>query len=119
MAYVTPDLVDVGAAVKELSTLVPEYMVPEIVIPMKDLPSLPNGKVNRRGLPEPDFSATAQADYLPPRNSIEEEIQYAWHEVGSLLHHSPNGTSSIKTLRMNSQLYGNVRLATSACAVAE
>ena len=77
----TPDLVDIPAAVRELSSLVPEYMVPEIIIPLKDLPSLPNGKVNRRGLPEPDFSATAQVDYLPPRNSIEEEIQYAWHEV--------------------------------------
>lgn len=81
VAYVTPDLVDIPAAVRELSSLVPEYMVPEIIIPLKDLPSLPNGKVNRRGLPEPDFSATAQTDYLPPRNSIEEEIQYAWHEV--------------------------------------
>ena len=81
MAYVTPDLVDIPAAVRELSSLVPEYMVPEIIIPLKDLPSLPNGKVNRRGLPEPDFSATAQVDYNPPRNSIEEEIQYAWHEV--------------------------------------
>lgn len=74
-------MVDVPAAVRALSALVPEYMVPEIIMPLKALPSLPNGKVNRRALPEPDFSATAQIDYIPPRNGLEEEIQYAWHEV--------------------------------------
>ena len=68
----TPDIVDIPAAVRELSQNVPEYMVPEIIIPLKELPSLPNGKVNRRGLPEPDFSATAQTDYTAPRNGIEE-----------------------------------------------
>ena len=83
VAYVTPDLIDQAEVIRELSQMVPEYMVPEVMVPMAALPSLPNGKINRRGLPEPDFSQTAQHDYVAPQNSIEEEIQDAWHEVGS------------------------------------
>ena len=81
VSYVTPEVVDIPAVVRELSQNVPEYMVPEIIMPLRALPTLPNGKVNRRGLPEPDFSTTAQVDYMAPRNDIEEEIQDAWHEV--------------------------------------
>ena len=81
VSYVTPEVVDIPAVVRELSQNVPEYMVPEIIMPLRALPTLPNGKVNRRGLPEPDFSTTAQVDYMGPRNDIEEEIQETWHEV--------------------------------------
>lgn len=81
VAYVTPDLIDQDEVIRELSQMVPDYMVPEVMVPMAALPSLPNGKINRRGLPEPDFSQTAKQDYVAPHNAIEEEIQDAWHEV--------------------------------------
>lgn len=85
MAYVTPDLIDQDEVIRELSSMVPEYMVPEVMVPMAALPSLPNGKINRRGLPEPDFTIAAKHDYIAPRNAIEEEIQDAWHEVRNAL----------------------------------
>ena len=59
------------------------YMVPEMVVPMDELPRLPNGKINRRGLPEPDFSNRDQSDYAEPKGEAEEKVQEIWQEVGT------------------------------------
>ena len=56
-------------------------MVPEIIVPMAQLPALPNGKVNRKGLPPPDFTHVARRKYVGPHNLNEEHIQEIWHEV--------------------------------------
>jgi len=56
-----------------LSAALPAYMVPAAFVTVSSIPRLPNGKVNRRGLPEPDFSRglkTRQA----PRNKTEESL---------------------------------------------
>ena len=58
-----------------------DYMVPELIIPMAHLPALPNGKVNRKGLPAPDFTHVARRKYVGPHNLNEEHIQDIWHEV--------------------------------------
>lgn len=51
VAYVTPEGIDTTAAVKHLSACCPEYMVPSHFVTMNQLPSLPNGKINRCALP--------------------------------------------------------------------
>ena len=56
-------------------------MVPEIVMPLHELPRLPNGKINRRGLPEPDFSNRDQSDFVEPKGEAEKRIQEIWQEV--------------------------------------
>ena len=59
--------------------------VPEVVLPLGSLPLLPNGKVNRRGLPEVDFSRQGGGnDYQAPDDDTEARIQAIWHEVGTL-----------------------------------
>lgn len=58
-------------------------MVPEIVMPLDELPRLPNGKINRRGLPEPDFSNRDQSDFAEPKGEAEQRIQEIWQEVRS------------------------------------
>ena len=58
-----------------------EYMVPDIIMPLEELPRLPNGKINRRALPEPDFQQRQQQDYSTPSNEVEQRIQQIWQEV--------------------------------------
>ena len=88
VAYVTPEDADVDAAVEDMKQNVPEYMVPEVITKLAALPLLPNGKVNRRGLPEPKFGEAPSAQaYVAPRSRVEERIQATWHEVRSAGRH--------------------------------
>ena len=56
------------------------YMVPAFYIKMDALPLNPNGKLDRKNLPEPDISVF-KAEYAAPENKIEEAICNAIEEV--------------------------------------
>ena len=58
-----------------------EYMVPDTVVPMDEIPRLPNGKVNRRGLPEPDFQLQRRENHEAASNDVETRVQQIWQEV--------------------------------------
>jgi amino acid adenylation domain-containing protein len=52
---------DAGAARAALRTRLPEYMIPNLFIPLERLPLTPNGKVDRKMLPKPAGSADGEA----------------------------------------------------------
>ncbi len=60
--------------------LLPRYMVPSGFVLMNKLPLSPNGKVDRKALPDPDLSAE-QAAYQPPRNDTEKQLCEIWQEI--------------------------------------
>ncbi|MDI3412172.1 condensation domain-containing protein [Bacillus sonorensis] len=62
-----------------LSRMLPGYMVPPYMIEMDALPLTLNGKLNRKALPEPDFTSTQS--YVPPRNDLEEQLAIIWQDV--------------------------------------
>ena len=78
VAYVVPEgaaRLDRDAVAAQLGAALPDYMVPGHFVAMEELPSLPTGKVNRQGLPNP-FAAggrTSPFERSAP-NSIEREI---------------------------------------------
>ncbi|WP_394833990.1 non-ribosomal peptide synthase/polyketide synthase [Pendulispora rubella] len=57
----------------------PSYMVPSAFVVVDALPLLPNGKVNRRALPEPDVTDTDA--YVAPRTVLEATLQTIWQAV--------------------------------------
>ncbi|MBR0092560.1 MAG: AMP-binding protein [Lachnospiraceae bacterium] len=69
--YYTDDItVDASEAGKRLSKKLPAYMVPSHFIKLSEIPLNPNGKLSRKDLPRPDFSARSKA-YVPPENETE------------------------------------------------
>ncbi|TVT07732.1 amino acid adenylation domain-containing protein [Amycolatopsis bartoniae] len=57
VAYVSPGDVDPRALREDLASRLPQYMVPAAVVPLDALPLTAHGKIDRRALPDPDFSA--------------------------------------------------------------
>jgi amino acid adenylation domain-containing protein/non-ribosomal peptide synthase protein (TIGR01720 family) len=63
-----------------LAERLPEYMVPTGFAVLDALPMSPNGKVDRKALPEPDL-APAAPEFAAPRTPVEETIAQIWAEV--------------------------------------
>jgi amino acid adenylation domain-containing protein len=61
-----------------LKTVLPGYMVPAAFSQLEQWPLNPNGKIDRKSLPQPDLT---QQEYTGPRNPIEETLCWLWEEV--------------------------------------
>ncbi|MDR4182554.1 plipastatin non-ribosomal peptide synthetase PpsC [Bacillus subtilis] len=61
-----------------LARSLPNYMIPAYIIEMETLPLTSNGKLNRKALPEPNFTSQT---YAPPRNDLEDQLVLIWQEV--------------------------------------
>jgi amino acid adenylation domain-containing protein len=68
---------------EELAALLPNYMVPERWVVVDSLPIKPNGKVDRKRLPEPSVSVS-DLGFLRPSSALEEAIASVWCEVLAL-----------------------------------
>ena len=65
---------------QELRSTLPDYMVPAHLIVLESWPLTPNGKIDRKALPEPDVGQRVVA-YVAPRNEIESAIASIWSQV--------------------------------------
>src|SRR5579871_1118749 len=59
----------------------PEYMVPTAYMRLEKLPMTPNGKVDRKALPEVEGAGEGGSGYVAPRNATEEVLAGIWREV--------------------------------------
>lgn len=95
--------------------LLPDYMIPGLVVVLDVLPKLANGKVDRRGLPAPEGFAAAAASmaFVPPDGPIQEELTRIWSalfrvdHVSATAHFWEIGGHSLLAFR----LIGKVRAA--------
>ena len=85
------------------------YMRPEAYVRLDALPKLPNGKIDRRSLPEPEINGRAQ--YIAPETENEKLIADAMKtvlgldgDIGALDNFFDLGGDSIKAIRMISVL---------------
>ena len=63
-----------------MSASLPYYMIPAHFIRIDEIPLLPNGKLNRRALPEPQITEQ-RAEYIAPRTELEARLCKVFGEV--------------------------------------
>jgi amino acid adenylation domain-containing protein len=80
VAYVVPSGTSIsGTRLKDLvKQKLPEYMVPSAFVEISAFPLSPNGKINRRLLPIPEWSNTNRGDVVQPRNELESILARIW-----------------------------------------
>ncbi|HET7230272.1 MAG TPA: amino acid adenylation domain-containing protein, partial [Longimicrobium sp.] len=82
VAFVVPrGNLDASAIRAELAASLPSHLVPTLVVGMDALPRTPNGKLDRRALPTPDFSSSTSARHQAPSTPDEEMLAALWAEV--------------------------------------
>ncbi|WP_404384158.1 amino acid adenylation domain-containing protein [Caenispirillum salinarum] len=83
VAYVAgPAVPDAAALRAHLARTLPDHMIPGVFVTLPRLPQTPNGKVDRKALPEPDAeTAPPPAEARAPRTEAERALAAIWAEV--------------------------------------
>jgi amino acid adenylation domain-containing protein len=65
-----------------LQSKLPDYMIPAVIVPLKELPLTRNGKVDHAALPDPEASrAAGLAEFVAPRTPEEQILAGVWAKV--------------------------------------
>ncbi|VBB05118.1 phosphopantetheine attachment site [Lucifera butyrica] len=81
-AYIVAEKEVAAARLKEeLQQSLPDYMIPASVMQLAKMPLTPNGKIDRKALPEPAGGIRTGAEYVAPRNEAEARMAQVWQEV--------------------------------------
>jgi hypothetical protein len=94
----------------------PEYMVPTTVILLDALPRTPNGKIDRKALPQPGSELPVTTTrFVAPETELERTISSVWREllqlerVGTLDNFFDLGANSLLMVQANSRLRAALR----------
>lgn len=81
VAYVIPvdETVENQEIRSQLIASLPDYMVPNYYVMLKEMPLTPNGKINRKALPQPIW--TNSNHYVAPRNKTEMALALLWEDI--------------------------------------
>lgn len=88
----------------------PDYMIPSYFVQLEKMPLSPNGKADRKALPQPNTNIRTGVEYAAPRNDIEESVVKVWQAVLKVEKVSIKdnffslGGDSIKAIQVLSQL---------------
>ncbi len=78
---VCPQGYDKKAIMAFLEAKLPAFMVPQLLMPLNEMPFFPNGKVDKKALPNPDASSLLTNNYVAAGNKTEEIITALWKEI--------------------------------------
>ncbi|HVG06283.1 MAG TPA: amino acid adenylation domain-containing protein, partial [Thermoanaerobaculia bacterium] len=110
VAYLAGE-VTAGELRRSLREQLPDYMVPAAFVKLQALPLNPNGKVDRKALPAPEWQSPEES-HVAPRTPVEEVLAGIWAEllglerVGANDHFFDLGGHSLLATRVTSRLRG-------------
>ena len=110
VGYVTPADVDPAAIVAHCRGLLVPAMVPSVVVALDAFPLLPNGKVDSKSLPSPDWSGLEE-EFVQPESELEAAVAEIWAEaldtsepISATANYFAAGGTSLKTAMVNAKV---------------
>ncbi len=110
--YITEGVVTIQELRDHLAARIPMYMIPSSFVTLDEFPLTPNGKMDRRALPDPQSAkVTSEENFVYPRDEIEKTIAQVWSEilgcerVGIEDNYFVLGGDSIKAIQIVSRLF--------------
>ncbi len=79
--FVADGRVSLSLLKKSLAKKLPSYMVPNYLVQLETFKYTPNGKIDRKLLPDPVFEAK---ELIPPKTELENKILNIWRTILSL-----------------------------------
>jgi surfactin family lipopeptide synthetase A/fengycin family lipopeptide synthetase D/tyrocidine synthetase-3 len=64
-----------------LSMNLPDYMIPSYFVFLDQIPLNPNGKIDRKALPQPEKKTGDRNIYIAPRNQVETQLVEIWSQI--------------------------------------
>ncbi|MEM7803009.1 MAG: non-ribosomal peptide synthetase, partial [Chloroflexota bacterium] len=65
----------------EIGKNLPDFMIPSLIMALDEFPLLPNGKINRKGLPMPDPTVNLSSEYVAPQTEMETTLVQIFQNV--------------------------------------
>ena len=93
-----------------LAAFLPTYMLPSAFVLLEKIPTLPNGKTNKKALPYPSFDGDLVEELVLPTDEVENHLLEAWkqvlevNEIGINSNFFSLGGDSIKAIQVVAKL---------------
>jgi acyl-coenzyme A synthetase/AMP-(fatty) acid ligase len=83
VAYIvsTETTVDRQSIRASMRQYLPDYMIPSVYMKLDAMPLTPNGKIDRKALPEPDYEQMMSNAYIAPSSETEKQLVEIWSEI--------------------------------------
>jgi len=75
------DHFDKEAVQSFLSSKLPDFMIPSVWVKLDSFPLTPNGKLDKKALPDPAIENVLKDQYTAPRNEWEEQLAVIWQDL--------------------------------------
>jgi non-ribosomal peptide synthase protein (TIGR01720 family) len=82
VAYIVPEEGFSKESLKDqLKGRVPEYMVPAVFVELASVPLTPNGKTDKKALPDPENEGSRAEEYVAPEGQVEKDLEEIWMDL--------------------------------------